>query len=359
MATPNYGTLSTLDTLASSQQTIAQIGEDRAFEAIDLALKAHNLIVEGMLGDFCEVTTDRLRRFGNPNQMKMQELDEFGSPDAQKISAGQLVGFPLRLYGDALQWTRKFMQNAKASELAAQTTALMDADEVNVILQTKRALFYPVNYTSDDRLVDHLQAIPLPIKALANADGGGLPIGPNGEVFNGATHTHYLTCAVPGTLNVADGQALVGTVVEHFNNGSPRIYIAKGDEQSWRSLAGFVGYFDARIIQPTTAASAPGVPLDVVNINNRAIGVFAGAEVWVKPWMVQGYAFAWVSGQQRPLVFRVRDTAANALVLIADDDDHPLRARQYEREFGIGVGNRVNGAMLDMTHAVYTQPVLT
>ena len=38
LPTPVYGTLSTLDTLASNFQTIAQIGENRAYESIAKAL---------------------------------------------------------------------------------------------------------------------------------------------------------------------------------------------------------------------------------------------------------------------------------------------------------------------------------
>lgn len=358
MATPNYGTLSTLDTLASSQQTIAEIGEDRAFAAVDMALAAHNLIMADMTAGLAEITSDRQRRYGTPAAMKMQELDEFGSPDAQKIGAGSIVGFPLRLYGDGLQWTRKFMQNATGQELAVQTTAMLDADALNNIQLIQKAIFSPINYTSDDKLVDNLIQIPLAVKALANADGAGLPVGPNGEVFNGATHTHYLTCQTPGTLTPADMNAFTGTVSEHFNTGEQCVIIAKSNEQAIRNLTGFTAYYDMRLIQPTTAASAPGVPLDVVNTNNRAIGLYNGAEVWVKPWGISGYLFNWMKGQPRPLCQRVRNLTTNALVLVSDDDDHPLRSRAYERETGFGIYNRVNGAVMDMVHGVFQAPVI-
>jgi len=358
MAQTSYGTLSTLDTLASSQQTIAAIGEDHAFEAVDRAFAAHNLISAGMTADFAELTEDRQRRYGTPAATKMVELDEFGSPDAQKGAAGSIVGFPMRLYGDGLQWTRKYFQNATGQELAAQVTMLLDADTTNTITLMKKALYSPVNYTSDDKLVSNLLQIPLSVKALANADGASLPVGPNAEVFNGATHTHYLTCQTPGTLTPADMNAFIGTVNEHFATGQQMVCIAKGDEQAVRGLVGFTGYYDARLIQPITAASAPGVPLDVVNTNNRAIGLYNGAEVWVKPWSVAGYMFTWMKGQTRPLCQRVRSLAANALVLVSDDDDHPLRSRRYERETGFGVYNRVNGAVLDMIHGIYTGPTI-
>jgi hypothetical protein len=53
-----YGTLSVLDTLAASQQTIAQIGEDNAFQSIDRALAAHNAMMNELVGNFAEQSTD-------------------------------------------------------------------------------------------------------------------------------------------------------------------------------------------------------------------------------------------------------------------------------------------------------------
>ena len=142
----NYGTNTTLDTLAASQQNIAQFGEDRAFDAIDNALKAHNTILATMLSDFCETTTDRLRRFGNPERMKFVEVDEMGNSDAQKVTAGVTVGFPLRLYELSVQWTKKYLQNATGKEIAAQMTAAMDAGTQNNIVGVKKALFNPLDY---------------------------------------------------------------------------------------------------------------------------------------------------------------------------------------------------------------------
>ena len=358
--TPAYGTLSSFDTLATNYQNIAQIGEDRAFEAINLMLDAHNAQVALLRGELCETTTDRLRRYGNPSQMKMVELGEFGGADAQKVLAGVTVGFPLKLYGASLQWTRKYFQNATGKELAAQITSMMDADVQNTIQQIKKALFSPVNYTDDDRLVDHLNAIQLPVKALANADGSGLPVGPNGEIFNGSTHTHYLAVATGGTLTTTDADAALNTVLEHFADGNARFNINRNDEQTWRALTGFVPYYDPAVVQPITAAYAPTVPLNLVNLNNRAIGRYRGAEIWVKPWMIAGYAHVWVQGQPPPLCLRVRSAETDALLLVSEDEEHPLRAKQYEREFGVGVFNRVNSAILDMVHSTtYTAPTVS
>ena len=148
-----YGTLTTLDTLASlraSTGLVVDIGEDVAWESIQAALDAHNQLLQESLTGFVDMTTDQLRRYGGPDNMVMEELDEFGTPGAQKIAAGVTLGFPLKLFGGGLQWTRTALQNMLASELAAQATAMLDADIKNVHKQLKLALFTPTNYTFED-----------------------------------------------------------------------------------------------------------------------------------------------------------------------------------------------------------------
>lgn len=343
-----YGTLSVVDTLASlSNTTVAAFGEDRAFAEIEAALAAHNRITAEMLGDLVERTTDRQRRYGSTDAMNMDELDEYGRADAQKIAAGATVGFPLRLYGLALQWTRKYFQTATPAELAAQTASAMDADVKVLQREVKRALFGVLNVTFTDRLVD---GVSLAVKRLVNADNAAIPLGPNGESFDGATHTHYLFTAGV-SLAAADLNALLETVIEHHATGQAVVYINRAQEAAVRGLAGFTAYLDARLIAPTDDLAARGtLSATGVTLNDRAIGVYSAggvsAEVHVKPWVPSGYLFAWVMGGPTPLVMRTRNGNSGNLELVYDDEVHPLRARAYEREFGVGVWTRTNGAVL-------------
>jgi hypothetical protein len=352
-----YGSLSTLDLLRASYQSVAQFGEDRAWQAIEATLAAHNKILATVREDLMETTTDRLRRYGAPSQMKMDEIDEYGTPDAQKMPPGQPIGFPLRKYGIAIQWTRTYFTRMKAAELAAQVTGAMDADVYNLTRALKRAVFYPTNYTFDDRLVDHLQQITLPVKALVNADSQPLPVGPNGEFFDPTTHTHYLGVTTGGTLVNADLATLLSTVIEHYASGQAYIYINQAQEAAVRAFADFTPVFDPRLIVAITTTTAAG-PLDMIQVYNRKIGIFRGAEVWVKPWIPASYVFAFVKGQPKPLVYRVDPDLASDLTLSYEDEAHPLRARIWERNFGVGVWNRTNGACMYVGATTYTQPTI-
>jgi hypothetical protein len=350
-----YGTLSTLDTLATlNNTTVAQFGEDRLWESLDAILEAHNRIEAELRRDLVEVTTDNLRRYGADPSMAMDEIDEFARPDAQKITTGSNVGFPLRLFGISVQWTRKFMQNATPAEIAAQFTAAMTADTRRRNREIKRALFSPTNYTFVDRLVNRLE---LPVKALINADSSTIPPGPNGEAFNGASHTHYV--ARVSTLAASDVTAVITNAAEHVNSGEIRLYINAAQETAIRGFtSNFTAYIDARII-PASTAQVGARALDVMNTGDRPIGVFNQAEVWVKPWVPANYMVAHATAAGAPLAMRVRNAGGGGLELVADDELHPLRARTFEAEYGIGVWNRTAASILYVGGTSYSAPTLT
>lgn len=349
-----YGTLNTLDTLAASQQSIAAYGEDNAFTAIQAALDAHNNIMRESLGAFVEMSTDRQRRYGGADNMSMDEVDEFGRGDAQKIAAGVTVGFPLRLFDVTVQWTKKYFQNKAAAELAAQFVAVTDAHRKRVVREVKKAVFTPTNNTTYvDRLVD---GVTLALRALVNADSQAIPIGPNGETFDSSTHTHYL--ARVSTLAASDITAVLNTVREHYATGNAYLYINQAQEAAVRAFTtNFTAYVDSRIVPASTTQTAKGT-LPPFNLYNRPIGIFDGAEVWVKPWIPANYMVAWLD-TVKPLVMRERAAGSGMLVIAAEDEAYPLRAKTLEAEFGVGVWQRAGMAVLYVGGTSYSAPTIT
>jgi len=343
-----YGTLSVVDLLASTQQSVAQVGEQNVFQALNDDLAVHNSRVAEMTAGLMETTTDRQRRYGGPDAMTMEEIGEFGTPDAQKVAAGDTVGFPLRLAGVSVQWTRKWLQNHTPAELAAQYEAIKAADVKRIERDLKRAIYTPTNATFVDRLVD---GVSLAIKALVNADSASIPLGPEGDSFDGSTHTHYLGT---GSFVAADLTSLIATVLEHHNTGGIMVAINKADEATVRAFTGFQAYVDPRLTLGSQA-NQPGQRLDLMNPTNRAIGIFGAAEIWVKPWAIASYPVAWTTSA-KPLVMRIRSAQAAGLVIAADDESHPLRAQTMEREYGISVWNRTAAAALYTGNATYAAP---
>jgi hypothetical protein len=347
-----FGTLSLSDLLVVTQPSIIEFGEDKVFEAIQLQLQAHEALMQEKMQQHAEVTTDRRRRYGGPDSMQMEDVDEAGIVDTQKVTAGSTVEFPLRRKQVAIQWTRDYMETHTPAELAAQYQAAEDADVRTFDLSLRQAIFRPTNYVFNDRFVDK---VDLNIKAFVNADGAPLPVSPNGATFDASSHTHYLASA---TLTEAAVDAVLETVVEHYANGQAMLYINRAQETAIRALPKFTPYLDARIIPGANTTTAQG-SLDPNQLYNRAIGLYNGAEVWVKPWIPAGYLFAWMRGAPKPLVVRIRNAQRGAYRIVSDMESFPLRAQTMEREYGVGVWNRTNGAILYIGGGTYVQPTLT
>jgi hypothetical protein len=349
-----FGTNTSFETLAYARNTtVAQFGEDRAFDAIEMAFEAHNQQLNEMLSELCESSTDQLRAYGGPDTMAMEELDEFGTPDAQKVTAGVTVGFPCKYYGIGLQWTRLYFRGAMGSELAATATAAMDADVKMVKRDLARALFTPTNYSFIDRL--HPKKLTLPVKALINADSSAIPLAPDGASFNAATHTHYL-----GTSSFAAADLIAGisTVNEHFLSGQIRIFINIAQETAVRAFTGFTARLPVTIIGTVNANQTVG-ELDVFNVTNRCIGDFNGCEVWVKSWVPAAYVLFLHSGTgDKVLVRRSIQEGSSDLQLLFDLEEYPLRSKAMAREFGFGVWNRVGAAALKTDNATYSAPTI-
>ena len=219
----------------------------------------------------------------------------------------------------------------------------------------RRVLFTNTNTAS---YLDRLQTkLTYTLRALLNADGQPIPMSPNGTTFDGSTHTHYLASA---TYTAAALQALIDTVVEHGVDGKIVVYIAKADETTVRNLAGFSPYLDARVTV-IGASQVGNQSLDVANPDNRAIGVFGGAEVWVKPYIPQYYAACLdLGGARKPLAVRARNgsltTGSGSFRLINEHGHEPLHAQHLGREFGIAAFAREKAAVSRMNNGTYAIP---
>lgn len=344
------GTHTLDDLLAVRDQTVAEYGEDTIAEILQRDLELFNEQVQMMLMDLCEVTADRQRRYGTSVDGDMVDTDEFGSPAAQKGEAGATVGFPLFKKTRGVGWTRDYLLMATPADIATATIATQKAYLRAIYNQIRGAVFPSANYTFVDRFVDKVE---LAVKRLVNADGAAIPNGPNGEPFDGGTHTHYL--ATDG-LTQSALLAAIDDLVEHDHGEGVRVYINKAEEQTVMGMAGFKAYVDPRIIY--RQSDTPGETLDITRINNRAIGILGAAEVWVKPWIPAGYQLIFSSGEdEKPIAFRQHPVeAVRGLRLAAMLDEYPLRADIFEAYMGAGIWNRTAAVVHYSGGAVYVDP---
>jgi hypothetical protein len=356
----SYGTLTTLDTLrAVRAATVYEYGEDNVYQGIADARDAHNVLTAQMIADLVEVTTDNARNYGAASDPgEMEAMDQYGSPDSQVTSAGVDVGFPLRKYGRALQWTKDAFYVLTVADMIAQFDAVLLADRLNIQKQIKRAFYGPTNTTFKDVLY---KGINLPLKAFLNADSAAIPLGPNGETFTASSHTHYSFAA---TFAEAAFKSLLDNVAEHRNDGAVVGYINSADEATVRAFTAFVPA-QVQSVTPSMSSAYADQPLTMENQKNRFIGVFNGYDIWVKPWVIATYPVAVRLGAGvKPLVFRVRagnsPAAGGNMMLLFDDEAHPLRCKAWGRDFGISAWTRDAAAAAYMGNgSAYTAPTIT
>lgn len=341
--------------LAVTNQSAAAFGVDRINEILQADLAAHNRIVrEDLLGTFVDITTDRQRVSGVSTSGTMMEVDEYGAGPTQKQDTPPSLGFPLRLFQWPIGWTEKWMQTKTPADLAIQQQGAETA-HLNVLQrEIKKSFFLSGNYTFVDKLVDR---VSLYVKRLANADSFAIPDGPNAQNFDSSTHTHYLA---ENGITAAGVTAAVNTVVEHGVRGPVRIAISSTDETAFRALTGFVAAADPRLILATNANQARD-RLDILVLNDRLIGYFGAAEVWVKPWAIANYVVIFDNDPaNKPLVLRQRDTEAlQGLRIAAKNSAFPLTAEFFEAEFGVGVWLRTRAAVYYFGGGTYTDPTIT
>lgn len=338
--------------LAARFTSVADFGIENIVPVLQRELEAHNVMMADMVSSFCDVSTDRQRLYGAGQGGSMVEVDEYGASPTQRGRGGSTVGFPLRKFQYNLGWTKTWMQRKTPADMAEMTIAAEKAHRQVVVRTIKRAIFTSTNYTFVDHLIDN---VSLAVKAFVNADSADIPSGPNGEAFTAATHTHYDGEA---SLTAAFVTALINNVVEHGHGGMVRLAISRTDETAFRALTGFTAYADPRLVY--VATDQPQKNQDLSRLDNRAIGIFGAAEVWVKPWAIANYIFAWDEAGPKPLVFRQDNSEAmQGLRIAAELDSHPLHAQFMEADFGIGVWNRTNGAVLYFANATYADPTIT
>ncbi len=338
---------------------------DAMDEAIRRDLEVHNQRTQEVLSVFAERSPERSTVYGTNAGADFHRADEFSRGPTQKIRRGAKVEFPLDKFQFAVGWTADYLRRATVQDMALATIAARQADLRNISNEIRNAFFGPTNYTYVDRIVD---GNSLAVKRLVNADSATIPNGPNGETFDGATHTHYLASDwsdeyADADLRADDLSDLVGTVVEHGHAAGLTIFINRAQESAVRTATGFAPLLVPNVVPAPGGTALVGQgTLDITRADDRLIGYFNGHPVRTKPWVPAGYILVTaVEDPNKPLRFRPSaiPTEANGLFIAGDIVTHPLQAQYMEHFFGVGVKTRTNGAVLYVASDTYAAPTFS
>lgn len=331
-----------------------QLGLNTIEPVLRRDMEVHNGLTNDMVRTMADITDDYRRVYGTSDVLEMVEADEFTRAHTQKGQTGAETDFPLRGFQVAIGWDKAYFSRATVADMAQSQISAQKSQILKIRTEMQKAMYPSSNFT----FIDYRDTkVSLAVKRFLNADGLNIPDGPQGQTFNGATHTHYLATAA---ASQADVNALIRTVLEHHVGGQPTIFINQADETQFRAITGFQPYIDSRITLNANA-NQPTSRLNPYTTDNRPIGLFGSAEVWVKPWALASYWLCTDMSETapRPLAARVRKgTGSLALTTAAQLDFAPLYAKYMETEFGFGVWTRTNGAVLYTGGGAYVDPVL-
>lgn len=346
------GTHTIQDLLDVEHSSVAEFGRSTVEDVLQRDLANHRELTEEMIADIAEVTTDKQRIYGASGNTEMIEVDEHGEGFTQEDHDSGETAYPLRKFLHPVGWTNDYESNATPADMAQATLQAEKADVKKVRDRMKKAIFKSSNYTYRDHLIDD---VSLSVKRFVNADGDPIPPGPDGTTFDGSTHTHY---NAESSLSNAALVTSLEDLQEHGHTNDIKMFIAQGDESTVKGLSDFKEYVDARLTIQADA-NQPRQQVDPSRpLNNRAIGIFNAAEVWVKPWVPANYIFITdVMAEEDALIYRQHPIAGmQGLRLAAEISDYPLNTQEMEHYFGFGVWNRTNGVVHYFNNGTYSDP---
>jgi len=346
------GTHTIQDLLDVEHQSVAEFGLNTVEEVIQRDLQEHRELTEEMVTELAEPTTDRQRIYGAGGNTELEEVDEYGRGTTQEDHKSGEVAFPLRKFLGDVGWTDDYEVNATPADMAQATLNAEKADVNRIRTQMKKALFISSNYTYVDHLIDD---VSLDVKRLVNADGAPIPEGPNGKTFDPNTHTHFN--AESGLSNGGLRDSVLD-LTHHGHSDEVRMYINQADASAVKRLSDFKELVDSRLTLNDNQ-NQPREQLDVsMPSNDRPIGIFNAALVWIKPWVPEDYQFITdIADEDKPLGFRQHpNEGMRGLRLAAEIRDYPLNIDNMEHYFGIGVWTRTNGVIHHSDNGTYQDP---
>jgi hypothetical protein len=304
------------------------------------ALEDYNQTSHGLVDLLTYRTTDKTFSVLQ-GAYEFEEYSDFTLPDSQDITYLELsVG--IKSYDMRFAFTWERILESSSSELDGRHAASLQADTRLILKQVLRAVF------TKEGLV--LGGVTSP--AFYNADGTVPPPIKN-NTFSGS-HTHYLASA-GASLASSDIDRMEDDLVEHGFVNDLVLMVNRAQSRTIQAFTTFVpSAARAHDIKWTNMVGEPYI---------GSIGRFAVLEEdWVPATYLFGFAAQGGAGSnQNPIAFResINPSARGLLLQRGTNPEYPLADSFYFRKFGVGVRQRGNGVVLQITGGgTYTSPVI-
>jgi hypothetical protein len=350
-----YGVL----TLGDADTLVNVVGQRLVWETAQAYFDQYNADMEAASRTLVErVTTEPKARYFLPGGGMMQRRGGQAQSHAVRPIGNWDVAIPLEEFGDQIAGTKNGMAKMTLGKMQNTLRNITIRSNNTRSFEMARALF--VNTT----------------RAFPDDDLGTLTIQPLAIVSDGVTYPPLMGTTADTTLESYYESGYAASAISDANNpiefiadklrarfgDSGQIVVAIHLDQRPKveDLADFEAVADPNLRVGNSTTVAVGAPAD---IPGRVIGYCNGAWVTVWPTMPSGYVFGFDGEQPRPLLERAHEAGAQiprGLHLVTESFDagtYPWIQAHYEDHFGYGVGNRVNGVVLELgTSGAYTIP---
>lgn len=342
-----YGLLNLSDTDRSFVNTV---GQAAVYEAANAYLSAHTADMMKAYNALIQEETEAFKeRYKLPGGGRLQRRGGAAQSAAVKAGGAWDVAYPLEDFGAQVAGDDVTLAYMRMDEFERhlQTVTIQDLNTVRY--EMLKALFNNTQRTFVDPLHGSLN-----VEALANGDSVTYPpvLGSEAE----GTENHYLISNYAGTA-IDDTNNPYITIreelEEHFGAmqgyGNVAAFIHPDQVAKTEALEDFVPAEDIGIragsnLSMVRAEALPSVP-------GRVVGRVSGVWVVEWRWIPTGYILAVDLDAPAPLKVR-RDPADTGLQrglhLKSNDAQYPLEAAHYRHRFGVGVGNRLNGVVMQL-----------
>lgn len=348
---------------------------------IQQVLDMYSNLANDIIGVLADRTTEVKEMFvfgaGGDHNGTLQEASEYSNPLATRPSiAGTVgvfdVGYPIKRYADRAMWTPEWLLRATVGDVNEKTYDAIIKDYNTLFRDVLKGVFQTNNYNFVDDAVIGRGFGTVGVKRLLNADGGNDRVYINGIPTNVGAINNYKVSGTAGWTNGAFTTARDGLKALGLDNDIV-FFVSKNSADDIVLLSDFVpvNYADTEdpnIIEYMSIADQNVYvpPPRAIVKSPRAIGRMRNAgEVIVIPWMPDDYLFAMDRTAERPVVIRESDlTSLHGFQLVAQDGmtpalggDQLIVNKFWRRIFGVGVRNRANGIIMQITtNGTYTAP---
>jgi hypothetical protein len=351
-----YGVLNMSDV-----STVATVGQQVIYETAAAIFAAHDAEVNRALSLFVQspATTLYQETYKLLSGGTMQEMSEYGDPNAVKASGGYPVGYPLRDYQDKIAITRVTREKMTLGDYQVHVDNIRERHVTTVRRDMLSALLLKSNYTWKDP-----QYGDIAVKRLANTDG--TLYAPKIGAPAAADDNHYLVSGYV-TASISDTNnpftAMITALTEH-GAGDVAVFINTAEVAKVTALSSFVEAGDPYIRAGVTAdalvrqlANAPGTYLGrVKGVGGR------GAHVIQWDYIPATYMLGVNLDMPQPLKKRVdAETKLQGFGIIpGGNPQYPLQEAIYGERFGFGVAQRTGAVVMYLaTGSTWTDPTIS